>query len=288
LAGADTGDFAEKYFGQAIRPRRLYVTKKSTDTWVEALTAASESDDTWYGVAISSILDADNLAVAAWVNARKKIFGAKSNDAGIYDPDDEYDILTQLADLGYDRTFVLYHQDASTEQVIGAPYGLQLPKLPGSTNWAYKRLQGIASSPLNSTQRTTVLNKKGNVFTTRSGVNVFENGQMVSGEYIDIIHGIDWLEARMQSNIWNAFVNNEKIPFTDDGINLIIAQIDEALSTSVARNILAGTPSYSISAPRASEVTATDKGQRTLPDVEFEATLAGAINKTVIRGRVLL
>jgi hypothetical protein len=111
---------------------------------------------------------------------------------------------------------------------------------------------------------------------------------MVSGEWIDVIHGIDWLESRMQNNIWNAYVNNEKIPFTDDGINLIITQIDEALSTSVGRSILAGSPVYTISAPRASEVSATDKGQRTLPDVEFEATLAGAINKTRIRGRVLL
>lgn len=289
LLGTDAKDFASKYFGQQIRPTKLYVTKKSGgESYTDALDEAVDSDDGWYGTAIASILDADNLAVAEWIEARKKIFCAITNDAGAYDPDDEYDILTQLADLSYDRTFLFYHHQASSVQVHGAPFGLQFPKNPGSTNWSYKRFSGINASSLSSTQRSDLLAKKGNCFTTRNGFNVFENGQMVSGEWIDIIQGIDWLEARMQDNIWSAYVNNEKIPFTDDGITLVVAQIEEALQKGIERGIIAADPPYRISAPRAAEVSKTDKGNRTLPDIEFEATLQGAINKTIIRGRALL
>lgn len=289
LLGTDAKDFAAKYFGQQIRPTKLYVTKKGGgETYADVLSLAESSDPGWYGTAIASILDADNLAVAAWVEARKKIFCALTNDEGSYDPDDEYDILTQLADLSYDRTFLFYHHDAATVQAHGAPFGLQFPKNPGSSNWAYKRFSGISPSPLSSTQRSNLLDKKGNCFTTRNGFNVFENGQMVSGEWIDIIQGIDWLEARMQDNIWNAYVNNEKIPYTDDGIQLIVAQIDEALQKGIERGIIAQDPKYTITAPRASQVSSTDKGNRTLPDIFFEATLQGAINKTIIQGRALL
>lgn len=289
LLGADAVDFAAKYFGQQIRPSKLYVTKKGGgETYVEALDAAVASNDDWYGLAIDSDLDADILAVAAWTESRIKIFGAKSADAGVYDADDEYDIATQLKDLGYDRTFLFYHQSAATVAVEGAPFGLQLPKLPGSSQWAYKQFSGVTSTSINSSQRSAALAKYANVYTDRNNLNVFENGRMVGGEWIDVIQGIDWLQARMQNNIWNMFVNNEKISYTDDGINLVTNQIREALRTSTTRNILAGDPEFTISAPRASEVSSSDKGNRLLPDISWEATLAGAIIKTTIAGRVLI
>jgi hypothetical protein len=289
--GSDALDFAGRYFGQAVRPQRLYVTKKGGgDTYVQALTAAEEAGSTtdWYGVAIDSDSDADILAVAAWAETRVKIFGAKTADVSVYDPDDEYNILSVLKDLGYDRTFLFYHQDSATENVEGAPFGLQLPKNPGSSNWAYKRFSGVESSSINATQRTQILDRYGNCYTNRNNFNVFENGRMVSGEWIDVIQGIDWLHYRMQNNIWTALVSNEKIPYTDDGISIILNQIREALRTSQIRGIIASAPEFEITSPLASQVSSNDKGNRLLPDITFEATLSGAINKTQIRGRILI
>ncbi len=289
--GADAKEFAGRYFGQRIRPSRLYVTKKGGgDTYVQALNAAEAAGSTtdWYGLAIASAADADILAVAAWAEARVKLFGAKSADVGIYDPDDEYNVLLTLKDLGYDRTFLFYHQLAASKHVEAAPFGLQLPKNPGSSNWSYKQFTGVDSSPLNDTQRSLVLDRYGNVYTNRNNFNVYENGRQVSGEWTDVIQGIDWLHYRMQTNIFTTLVSNEKIPYTDDGIGLILNQVRNALRTAQIRGIIASAPEFSITAPLASEVSANDKGARLLPDIAFEATLSGAINKTKITGRILL
>lgn len=289
--GSDSLEFATRYFGQQIRPQRLYVTKKGGgDSYVQALNLAEAAGSTtdWYGVAIASAADNDILAVAAWAEARVKIFGAKSADADIYNPDDEYNILLQLKDLGYDRTFLMYHQSAASQNVEAAPFGLQLPKNPGSSNWAYKTFSGVASSPLNDTQRSLVLDRYGNVYTNRNNFNVYEDGRQVSGEWTDVIQGIDWLHYRMQTNIFTTLVSNEKIPYTDDGIGLILNQVRAALRTSQIRGIIASTPEFTITAPLASEVSVNDKGARLLPDISFEATLSGAINKTRIQGRILI
>ena len=69
-AGADTKAYALIYFGQEIRPTRLYVTKKGADSWVTALSDAQAINDEWYGVDIASVSTVDLLAVAQWTDFR--------------------------------------------------------------------------------------------------------------------------------------------------------------------------------------------------------------------------
>ena len=50
--------------------------------------------------------------------------------------------------------------------------------------------------------------------------------------------------------------------------------------------ILAADPAFTVTAPAVADVSAGDKTARTLPDVDFDATLAGAIHKVEISGTV--
>ncbi len=287
-AGADTKAFAALYFGQQVRPTRLYVTKKGADTYVVALSAAEVLNNDWYGVVIASALDADVLAVAGWVESRTKIFVARGAAADVLDSEDTEDIASALQDLNYDRTAFFYHHLAASVPVEAAPLGLQMPKKPGSSQWAYKRLAGIVPSPLSVGERTAALNKNANVYSDRANLSVFESGRMVSGEWIDIIVGIDSLTADIRTRVWNQFINNEKIPYTDDGVNVVVNAIEAALAQGVRDGILAATPPPFVRAPLVADIDSSVKGNRILPDVEFGGTLAGGIIKTNIVGRLAI
>jgi hypothetical protein len=79
--------------------------------------------------------------------------------------------------------------------------------------------------------------------------------------------------------------NNRKIPYTDAGADMMLSVV----TGSLGRGELAGglAPNeWSASVPKVSATTATQRGNRELPDVKFSARLAGAINKTRIIGTV--
>ena len=206
----------------------------------------------------------------------------------IIDTEDTDDIGSQLQDLGYDRTFLFYHSQAASVPVTAAPLGLQLPKKPGSSQWAYKRLKGVSVSELSVADRSAAIAKNVNIYGDRANTGVFEPGKMVSGEWIDTIVVIDALQADIQNRVWGQFINNEKIPYTDDGVNVIVNALEAALAQSVRDGTLAANPPPYVTRPLVQDVSPTDKGNRILPDVKFFGTLAGAITKTVMVGRLVL
>lgn len=288
-AGADAKAFALKYFGQEIRPTRLYVTKKDDEdeSYVQALDLARIETDEWYGVTIDSVTAVDQLAVAAWTESKQKIFMARVGTADVIDGADSDDVASVLQDNSYLRTAVFYHHTPAVFPEAGI-MGLQLPKKPGSSQWAYKTIRGIPASPLTDGQRTAAFNKNVNVFTDRSNINVFEQGRTASGEWIDTTINIDWLTSRIQNRVYTQLVNNEKIPYTDDGVNVIVNGVAAVLEEAVVAGILASDPAPTVTAPLVANIDSNTKGARILPDVAFRATLAGAIIKAEIVGRVEL
>jgi hypothetical protein len=111
------------------------------------------------------------------------------------------------------------------------------------------------------------------------------NGQVAAGEYIDVIHGLDWLKARIQNLVFGALVGVDKVPYTDEGVQMVESPLKAALEESKKNLILS---SYQTTFPAVADVPKTEKGERFLPDVEFGGPLAGAIHATRIRGVVTL
>lgn len=286
--GNDSINFANAYFGQQIRPSLLYVTKKDTDTITDALSDAQAINDDWYAVSQASRADADLTELATWVQARTKIGGLLSNSSGIIDPVDNADIASSLKAAGFDRSFLMYKADAATAFTEGAWLGLQLPKDAGSTNWSYQSLAGQTVDALSVAQANAALDKNCNIFTEVGGVNITQNGKMCGDEWIDVIRGSDWIQARLKEEVYSKLLNEEKIPYTDPGIDVIVLAVRTVLRQAVTNRILAADPEFVVTAPRAADVSIVDKGNRFLPDVRFVATLAGAINRVQIQGRLVL
>lgn len=285
-------DWANAYFGQESKPEVLYCGHRETaESVADALAAIENVNSDWYALAMISKVEADILAAAAFIQARRKIYGYSSEDA---------DILTtagtsigdQLLALGYDRTFGIYNSEAAEALAVDAEHseaawmGLLLPEDPGSVSWKFKQLAAVTVSVLTTTEKANAHAQNVNTYTSIGGVNITEEGVMASGEFIDVIRGIDWLHARMQERIYSRLVNLPKVPYTTKGIDTIVGEVTAQLQEGVRKEVLAEDPAPFVTAPDILNISANDKALRVLPDIEFEAVLAGAIHKIIIKGVV--
>lgn len=242
-------------------------------------------DDEWYFLISTNSTDLDITQGAAYIETQLKLFGALSADPDILTSAVD-DIATTLAALNYDRTFLMYTSNAATNHIEAAWIGLMAPKDPGSATWKFKNLTGVTAETLNTTQFNYATGKSCNVYTEVGGVDITENGIVVSGEFIDIIRGTDWIQSRIEENVYSALVNNDKIPYTNAGIDVIKSRVSAILRQAIDNGILAADPAPVVTGPDVADVTTADKTNRILRDVDFTATYAGAIHKVIIQGKI--
>jgi hypothetical protein len=165
--------------------------------------------------------------------------------------------------------------------------------LPGGETWANKKLAGVTTDPLTETQYIAITGKNGNTFERFRNISITQNGKVAAGEWIDVIRFRDWLQEEITVNVFNALVNSDKIPYTDEGIAIIETQIRQALELGTRRGGIAPIEydedgnenyGYTISVPLSSSISANQKATRVLQDVSFTARLAGAIHVVEITG----
>lgn len=161
-----------------------------------------------------------------------------------------------------------------------------LPTEPGTNTWAYKNLKGVIASDYSSSEISSLESDNANYYTTLGGLGTTLNGVMLNGEYIDIIRGLDWLDNFMKNNLLVLLQTNPKIPYTNNGIGLIENSVRASLDQAVVNNVI--NDDYIVTTPDSADVPITDKAARILRNVNFTATLTGAIHRVVINGTISL
>ncbi len=247
------------------------------------LAAIRLENDDWYAICCDALgaLEIDALATA--VESLAKIYIADTQDSDVIEAGGG--IAATLAAASLDRTALMYHPDTDPSPAA-AWIGKQLPTDPGSTTWAFKTLATIANYSLTDGEQAFAEANDANHYQDVAGINITLQGTMAGGEFVDITRGIDWLTSRLREDVFRVLAVNGKVPFTNLGIQLIVNEVEGRLRDAAGRGLIDGTEEIIVEAPLASEVDANTKASRTLPDVTFQATLAGAIHKVQIRGRV--
>jgi hypothetical protein len=195
------------------------------------------------------------------------------------------DVMSDLQSFAYARTAIIYSQVRLLNWSGAAWAGNRLPADPGSATWAFKTLAGVqVDGNLTGGQTAVIESKGGNVYRRIAGVNITTFGIMASGEFIDITRFIDWLDQRIKERIFGVLINAPKVPYTDTGVDLMRNEVLAQLNQGIAVGGLAADPKPVVTAPRVADIDTADKANRILPDVFFQANLAGAIHKLVISG----
>jgi len=115
---------------------------------------------------------------------------------------------------------------------------------------------------------------------------VLRTGVMASGLFMDEIRLIDYLTADIEETIFSAMINSPKLPYTDEGVQVLKNLILGVLNNSVTSGALANDPRPTVSAPKAIDQSANDRAHRYFPGIKFTARLAGAIHTIDIQGVV--
>ena len=231
----------------------------------------------WYGLCLADCpSNARLLACAAYVNTLEKIMIAESFDTDNGDSGSTTSSLYDLNAASYDRVALIVSNDQSAR--AGAAWmGKCFPNDPGSQTWAFKTLTGITYDDWTATFENTVNGLNGNLYTRMFELDLTHPGKMVSGEWIDVIRGRDWLLATIREYMIALLAGAKKIPYTDAGVQLVVKEIRKAQQEGIKMGFLAADPAPFVTFPLVADVSTLNKANRRLPDIYFEQTLAGAI-----------
>lgn len=281
LTGAGPG----VWFSAAVNPADLSMVETSADNGIAADLAAIalESSD-WYAISTAVNSNAAVLAAAAWAQANGKIYIPSIADTGsITGGLGNGDTIDDLHTAGYSRVAAIYHPSPAAH--AGAAWeGSCLPLDPGSETWMYKRLAGVPAVSLTSTQRGNLVAKAGNSYETVAGVPLTFNGTTADGDFIDVRRGLDWLEDDMSKGIFGALAGASKIPYTDRGMAVLEAQVRASLRRAETAGIIAA--GWTVTVPKVADQSDSDRALRTVRNIRFAATLAGAVHKVNVAGVV--
>jgi hypothetical protein len=263
-------------------------TYGATETWADAVQEVFDFDPSWYALTITSNVKADIKEVAAKIESLGLLFLARTSDVDNLDSIITTSLMAELKALNYDRTMTTYNADSANKYIDIAWASELLPTIPGSNNWAYNDLIGVSTDKLTSAQSSSVLqDNNGNTYETINGLNLTRFGKVASGEFVDIIRGSDWLKARIQERILLE-LSFGRIPYTNQGIAIVENLVREILDIGAANGFIRtdsqGNGIYTITSPLVDDVPVQNKIDRFLPDINFEAELAGAINTVSIKG----
>lgn len=268
----------------------------SSETPTAALAACSKENADWYGVALASRKEADILDAAEWVESNVRLFGVSSAQAGILDAAVTDDLASKCQQKQYFRTHVWFHGEADSQALEAAVAANRFTFYPGGETWANARLAGITYDGLTEGQALAAHAKNANTFEQMRSFAVTQNGKVAAGEWIDVIRGRDWLAEQVKIEVATQLVNAPgKVPFTDDGIQVLVTGVRKALMLAQTRGLVAPDevdaagkiiPGFVISAPLSMNIPANDKANRVLRDLKFSARLAGAIHVSDIKGNL--
>jgi len=289
-AGELAADMANAYLSQSptagvINMQGVYVDDlEGTATDItEALNQVYEDNDDWYGLLLASRIQVDIEEAAGWTPATKLFITqpVEPDWAGL----GAYNLA------GYNNTGIF---PSIEEQAIDAAIMARMFATdPGSATWKWKTLNGVTSSGYTNTEISSMLSPdEGEAFMNpviyEKGIYYTAEGKTGDGSFLDITRAIDWMEARITENLFQLFINTDKVPYTGDGIAQVVARLEEILRFAVDRDVIAvdseGVPLYTLDIPSRTDIPTNTRANRILPDVDFEATVAGAVHSVSVAG----
>lgn len=272
-------DWTREYF---------YLTDTSADPGIATdLAAVRVEDDDWYGLTIDSESKAEILAAALAAESAKKLFVAQTSESTVIDNGVSNDVASSVEAAAYRQTALIFNGNDTMgfsgaawqgERFAGTP-------TPGNETWVYKTLAGVTTDTITSTERSTALGKKCSVYETVLGKNITEGGLVGSGEHIDVIRFLAWVDDQIQVRLFQLETSNPKIAFTQKGIAVCGGVVKSVLVDGETNQGFAEGSSQ-VFPPDIADVSSTDKANRRLRNLDWAATLAGAIEIIDARGFV--
>jgi len=245
-------------------------------------------------------VDADHLAVAAYIQAAAlaHVYGVSTTSTQVLDSTVTNDIASELKAGLYTRSFCQYSAiPYAVASFFGRAFTVNFAANNSPITLMYKQEPGVVPETLTSQQANTLIAKRCNFFVNyNNGTAILQNGVMSGPAFFDEIHGTDWLQNNIQTNVWNLlYTSPTKVPQTDPGTHLIVTTVEASCAAAVNNGLVApgqwnsagfGTlkqgdflpKGYYVYAPPVASQAQADREARKSVPIQVAVKLAGAIH----------
>lgn len=262
---------ATRLFMQKPQPQEVAVVGKNGAA-VEGFKKVLEENNDFFFVTCTdnSVETIKGLSNLCQVN--NKVYAVTVND---------YEDAKKLFEEVYDNTFVMYHDDS--DSFVAEALAVVMSYKIGGKTAKFKTLQGVKAANVSLTQVNEL--HKSNLFTyvEKLGVLQTSEGKMLSGEYIDVVLGEYWIRFRMEERMQRLALTQDKIPYTNRGIGMLVGVAELVLSEAVAMGIVEE-GQYRVDYKVREDVDSNEVALRKYNYIHWTAMLQGAIHTGQISG----
>lgn len=262
---------AKRLFMQKPQPQEVAVFGKTGDMEAVFNAALDFSDDWFFVVATDNSVDTVKK-LSELAQTHSKVYAVTVNDLAN---------VSKLYGEVWDNTFVMFHDDKDS-YAAEALTVIMSYKVGGKTA-KFKTIQGIKEANVSTTKLEEL--HKNNIFTyvKKLGFLQTSEGKMLSGEYIDIVLGEYWIRFKMEEALQRLAFVNDKIPYTNTGIGMIVGECEAVLKRAVDQGIVESNK-YKVDYKTREDVSSNDVALRKYDYVVWTAMLQGAIHNGQISG----
>lgn len=234
---------------------------------------------------------ADTVALSNFIDSKKERFAivglpaTAENVAKIAD--------TKKAFGNSPRTifFASGTNQAEAEYGIGGLVGAVGNETVGSVTWKFRKIGGVKPVDLTVTQIQKLHENNAFTYVTKAALDQTSEGKTLSGEFIDALHGDDWVKASLETELQRLLSNSPKVTFDAAGIAQIDATVTAVLTTATNNGIISVNPEtnageFTVTTASRAQSSEEDIAQRNYTGLKFSYTRSGAIHTVRVNGQI--
>lgn len=201
------------------------------NTWYMVCVAPDASDD--------SIVEAAGLIEAA---SPSRMIGFTTQNSTEIDSTASSTLGSRLKGLGYNRTILVYSSDSpvAAASVFGRMATINFEGSNTTLTLKFKQLPGVTAENLRSSQAEALKSHNVNAFCAyQNDTSILQEGITSGGWFIDETHGLDWLQNRVETDLWNLLYTSKKVGQDESGATAIVSCVNKSLEQGVTNGLIA-------------------------------------------------
>lgn len=257
------------------------------NTWYMVCVAPDASDD--------SIVEAAGLIEAA---SPSRMIGFTTHNSTEIDSTASSTLGSRLKGLGYNRTILVYSSDSpvAAASVFGRMATINFEGSNTTLTLKFKQLPGVTAENLRSSQAEALKSHNVNAFCAyQNDTSILQEGITSGGWFIDETHGLDWLQNRVETDLWNLLYTSKKVGQDESGATAIVSCVNKSLEQGVTNGLIAPgvwngdafgalesgdtlSTGYYVYIQPFDEQSQSDREARKAPPIQIAVKLKGAVH----------
>lgn len=257
------------------------------NTWYMVCVAPDASDD--------SIVEAAGLIEAA---SPSRMIGFTTQNSTEIDSTASSTLGSRLKGLGYNRTILVYSSDSpvAAASVFGRMTTINFEGSNTTLTLKFKQLPGVTAENLRSSQAEALKSHNVNAFCAyQNDTSILQEGITSGGWFIDETHGLDWLQNRVETDLWNLLYTSKKVGQDESGATAIVSCVNKSLEQGVTNGLIAPgvwngdafgalesgdtlSTGYYVYIQPFDEQSQSDREARKAPPIQIAVKLKGAVH----------